>query len=186
MNGIPFTPGVRSARVRPQRTRHILRHVATLVVAIGAAGLPACENPEEFRRLIPGRIDFEDPAWPLPEIPDTATAGAPVQITVWTGGSGCYEYALTEGGVDGLSASVSPRDYFIVGGCSSHREFIEHRTTRVFDEPGTAEITLHYSAYHENYQGTGEARHLLEQKVYAVEVAAAEERRSSPDPPQRP
>ena len=186
MLGVPYTRAVRSAVVHPGRTRQALRHLATLAVAFGAAGLLACENPEEFRRLINGRIDFDDPTWPLPEIPETATAGVPVQITVWTGGSGCYEYAATHGSIDGLSASVSPRDYFVVGGCSTHREFVEHRTTRVFEEPGTAEITLYYSVYHEDYRGEGEARHLREQKVYTVEVAEARQRRPSPEPPQRP
>ena len=183
MNSISFTPAVRSAGAHPIRKPQALRHLATLALAITAAGLLACEDPEEFRRLINGRIDFDDPTWPLPEIPETATAGVPVQITVWTGGSGCYEYAGTDGGVDGRSATVIPRDHFIVGGCSTHREFIEHRTTWVFEEPGTAEITLFYSVYHEDYRGEGEARHLREQKVYTVEVAEAEASRPSSGSP---
>ncbi len=181
MSSIPFTQTFRSAGARPRRTRPVRRRLATLAVAIAAVGIPACDDdPEQFRRLVHGRIDFDDPTWPLPQIPETATVGAPVQITVWTGGSGCYEYVQTDGGVDGRSATVIPRDDFIVGGCSTHREFIEHRTTRVFEEPGTAEVVLYYSVYHEDYRGEGEARHFRERKVYAVEVAEAGRSRPTP------
>ncbi|MDE0122508.1 MAG: hypothetical protein OXQ93_07930 [Gemmatimonadota bacterium] len=117
------------------------------------------------------KIDFDDPAWPLPQIPETATVGVPVEIAVWTGGSGCYEYARTGGGVDGRSATVTPIDYLIRGDpgvCSTDPEFVEHRTTRVFDEPGTAEITVRHSdggaILPEEHIGAG-------RKVYTVEVS---------------
>lgn len=176
MNSIPFTPGVCTAGTHPGRKRQALRHLATLAVAIAAAGLLACEDPEESRGIVFGRIDFDDPDWPLQQIPDTATVGVPLEITVWTGGSGCYEYARTEGGVEGRSAWFRPIDFLIVGGCSTHREFIEHRTTLVFEEAGTAEIVLWYS------DGWAIRRedHDQGRKVYTVEVAEAEESRPSP------
>ena len=165
----------------------VRRHLAMLAVAIGAAGLLACEDPELDRGIVVGKIDFDDPAWPLPRIPDTATVGVPVEIAVWTGGSGCYEYARTDGGVDGQSASVVPRDYFVVGGCSTDPEFVEHRTTRVFEEAGTAEITLWYNdggaIRREDHTDDG-------RKVYTVEVSprsdtlAISSRRSGPRVPQ--
>ena len=109
-----------------------------LAVAIGAAGLLACEEQEESRGIVIGKIDFDDPTWPLPQIPETATVGVPVEIAVWTGGSGCYEYVETGGGGGARWATVIPYDTFIVGGCSTDREFVEHRTTRIFEEPGTS------------------------------------------------
>lgn len=182
MNSVPVTPGVRPAGADPTRKRQALRHLATLAVAIAAVGLHACENPEQERGIVFGRIDFDDPDWPLPQIPDTATAGVPLQVSAWTGGSGCYEYARTGGGVDGRSASFRPIDYFIVGGCSTHREFIEHRTTLVFDEPGTAEIVLWYS----DGWVTRREDHDQGRKVYSVKVSEAKEGRPSPGPPHRP
>ena len=172
MNNLPFTPGVRSTGARPKRTRQVRRHLAMLAVAIGAAGLLACEEQELSSGIVIGKIDFDDPAWPAPQIPETATVGVPLEIAVWTGGSGCYEYARIEGGVNGRSATVRPMDMFTVGGCSTDPEFSEHRTTRVFEEPGTAEITLWYidgGAIRREDHSHSRA----EQKVYTVEVAPA-------------
>jgi len=75
---------------------------------IGAIGLVGCEDPELERGIVVGKIDFDDPTRRLPQIPDTATVGIPVEIAVSTGGSGCYEYAWTAGGVDRRSATVIP------------------------------------------------------------------------------
>lgn len=167
MDGLPSTPRVRSACFHPGRTRRVLRRAAMLGVAIG---LFACEDPELERGIVIGKIDFDDPAWPLPQIPETATVGVPLEISVWTGGNECYEEAYTRGGVDGRSATVVPFDYQIVGGCSTDTRFVEHRTTRVFGEPGTAEITLTYSLgsaiRREEHRGDG-------RKVYTVAVAPA-------------
>lgn len=170
MNSVPFTPRVRSAPAHPIPGRPARRLLAKLAVAIGVTGLVACGDPELERGIVVGKIDFDDPTWRLPRIPGTATVGVPVEIAVWTGGSGCYEYGYTRGGVDGLSATVIPNDYFIVGGCSTDREFVEHMTTRIFEEPGTAEITLHYSdggaVSREDHQGD-------RRKVYTVAVSPA-------------
>lgn len=153
------------------RIAFVLRHSAKLAVALGALGLLACEDPELERGIVIGKIGFHDPAWPLPQIPETATAGVPVEIAVWTGGNDCYEKAYTAGGVNGRSATVIPWDMLIVGGCSTtDSKFIEHRVTRVFEEPGTAEITLTISGggaiRREDHRGD-------ERKVYTVEVAPA-------------
>ncbi len=170
MDNLPSTPRIRPTRAPPKRTRPLRRHLAMLAVAIGAAGLLACEEEEWSRGIVIGKIDFDDLAWPLPQIPETATVGVPLEIAVWTGGSGCYEYSWTAGGVDGRSATLIPTDTFIVGGCSTDPEFVEHRTTRVFEEPGTAEITLWYSdggaIRREDHNGEG-------RKVYTVEVSPA-------------
>ena len=183
MNSVPFTSGVRSAGVHPKRTRKVRRHLATLAVAVAAAGLLACEEQESSRGIVVGKIDFDDPAWPLPQIPETATVGVPVEIAVWTGGSRCYEYGWTDGGVDGRSAMVRPIDYFIVGGCSTDPEFVEHRTMRVFEESGIAEITLWYN---DGGAITRKDHSDPRRKVYIVEVAEAAESRPSPGRPQRP
>ena len=170
MNSVPFTPRVRSARAHPIRKRPVLRHLTKLAVAISAIGLLACEEQEESRGRVIGKIDFDDPTWPLPQIPETATVGVPVEIAVWTGGSGCYEYGWTDGGVNGRSATVIPNDYFIVGGCSTDREFVEHRTARIFEEPGTAEITLWYS---DGGAISREDHRVVRRKVYTVAVSPA-------------
>ena len=84
MNSVPFTPRVRSARAHPIRKHPVLRHLTKLTVAIGAIGLLACEDSELERGIVIGKIDFDDPTWPLPQIPETATVGVPVEIAVWT------------------------------------------------------------------------------------------------------
>ena len=171
MDNLPSTPRIRPTRAPPKRTRPLRRHLTMLAVAIGAAGLFACEEEEWSQGIVTGKIDFDDPAWPLPQIPETATAGVPLEIAIWTGGNGCYEYARTAGGVNGRSATVRPVDLFTVGlGCSTDPEFVEHRTTRVFEEAGTAEITLWYSdggaITREDHSGDRST-------VYTVEVSPA-------------
>ena len=77
MNSVPFTPPVRSARAHPIRKRPVLRHLTMLAVAIGAAGLLACEEQELERGAVVGKIDFDDPTWPLPQIPRRQPSGPP-------------------------------------------------------------------------------------------------------------
>ena len=172
MDNRSSTPGVRSTGAYSRLTRQVRRHLTMLAVAIGAAGLLACEEEEEWSRgIVVGKIDFDDPAWPLPQIPETATVGVPLEIAVWTGGNGCYEYVRTFGGVNGRSATVRPVDLFAVGlGCSTDPEFVEHRTTRVFEEAGTAEITLWYS---DGGAITREDHSGARSRVYTVEVSPA-------------
>ena len=130
MNSAPFTPGVPPAGGHPKRERQALRHLAKLAVAIGAFGLLACDEDSGLERgIVIGKIDFDDPTWQFPDIPETAADGVPLGITVWTGGSGCHEYGHTGGGAN------------------------------FFEEPGTAEITLWYTdggaARREDHLGDG-------------------------------
>ena len=118
-------------------------------------------------------VKVVEPAWPSPQIPETAIVGEPLPVTVWTGDRGCSEYAFTRGGATGQSGSIIPYDYLTLTegiDCADDLQFIEHRTTLVFDEPGTAEITVWYSVGRmdrpEEYMGDG-------RKVYTVEVKEA-------------
>lgn len=152
------------------------RRLGKLAVAIGVAGVLACENPHISTSRVVGFIDFDNPAWPLPQIPETATAGVSLNISVWTGHRGCGEHADTATGVDatGRSAYVTPNDYLTltdgIDCAAGDLEFIEHRATFVFDEPGTAEITLTYSTK----GGSNPEDHFANgRRVYTVEVAEA-------------
>ena len=95
------------------------------------------------------------------------------QPTTAARGAGCHEQGNTEVEVNGRSAVVTPYDILTTGdhGCFDIGNRFEHRTTVVFEEPGTAEIVLVYSTSGANYPGghKGDGR-----KVYTVEVAEAE------------
>jgi len=87
-----------------------------------------------------GFIGFDDEHWPLPEVPETATAGVPVEITIWTGETGCYSIGETDVAVTGRIAEVTPFDYLTTGNhvCTDHLAFFGHKATVVFPEPGAA------------------------------------------------
>ena len=139
----------------------VLRRTGALLLAIGAAAVAACDDPyaPEGLRVVG--------AWggPVP-VPDTMTAGVPSEIVFRTQGR-CMSGGETEVDIAGRSALVIPYDY--VGGAEAlgcgilllHR--FEHRADLVFDDPGTAEITIAYSS---------DGRHLRRYgyKVYTVEV----------------
>lgn len=147
-----------------------------LLLAVGAAAMPACDDPpsrpwEEHR--VVGYVDLTgDDAGHEPQIPETATASVPVPITLWTTGGGCHSGGDTEVSVDGRSAVVTPYDFVMVGdvACTLILKVFEHKTTVVFDEPGTAEIVLRYSTGKHfpphDHDAAG-------RKVYAVEVSPA-------------
>ena len=173
MNNLPFTPGVRSTGARPKRTRQVRRHLAKWLILIGVIALPGCDlGPSEYR--VVGLIRFDDVYWPLPEIPEQATANVPSEITIWTGGGGCYRRGDTEVVVNGRSAVVTPYDIYEDHdlGCTLDLTFFEHKATVLFEEPGTAEIELVYKTDghggrpDEDDKGDG-------RKVYTVEVAPA-------------
>ena len=173
MNPVPFTSDVRSTGAHPKRLRQITRHMRKLALVIGAAGLLSCHEAPYWQHLVIGAVDFDEPAWPSPQIPETAIVGEPLPVTVWTGDRGCSEYAFTRGGATGQSGSIIPYDYLTLTegiDCADDLQFIEHRTTLVFDEPETAEITVWYSVGRmdrpEEYMGDG-------RKVYTVEVKEA-------------
>ena len=117
------------------------------------------------------RLNHPRIEWPLPQIPGTATVGAPLEVVLKTGGHGCYRGADTEVVVSGLAASVTPYAYLTVGiGCFTNLTYYEHRATLVFEKPGIAQIVLVYSTdggyAPEDYMGDG-------RRVYNVEVSPA-------------
>ena len=162
MSHVPIIPHAATPSPHPKRSRQVLRRLARLAVAV-VIGLPGCGlfSPED---PVIGIIDFDHAAWPLPQIPETATAGVPLEMAIWTGGGGCYRQGYTEVEVDGRSAVVTPYDFRTTGGgdCPLLLAIFEHRTTVVFKEPGTAEIVLVYRGE----RGVG-------RKAYTVEVAEA-------------
>lgn len=175
MNHLPIIPASTSPGAHPNRARQVLRHLARLAATIAIVGLPGCGLFSTEHRVI-GIIDFDDSAWPLPRIPETATAGVPLEMVVSTMATGCYRQGGTEVEVDGRSAVVTPYDFLTTGGdaaCPAPLGFFEHGATVVFEEPGTAEIVLVYSTgttgkpwHTESHKGDG-------RKVYTVEVAEA-------------
>jgi len=102
----------------------------------------------------------------LPEIPETATAGVPFEMTIWTIGDHCnYIGGETDVAVTGPIAEVTPFDY-VTGsdGCVLLPAYFEHKATVVFQEPGTAAIVL----------VTGTDFHKeVKRKLYTVEVSPA-------------
>ncbi len=157
----------------PKHARGALRLPGMLAVAIALVGLGGCGvvDPKTKHRVI-GFIDFDDEHWPPPEVPETATAGVPIEMTIWTGETGCYSIGDTDVAAIGRIAEVTPFDYLTTGNhaCTDHLAFFEHKATVVFPEPGTAEIVLVYStdwARPEAHKGDG-------RKVYTVEVSPAD------------
>lgn len=172
---VPFIPCAPSPGAHPKHACGAVRLVGSLAVAIAMVGLGGCGifDPTTTHRVV-GIIEFEEDHWPLPEIPETATAGVPIEMTIWTGDSGCYGIGETDVvAVTGRVAVVTPFDYLTTGnhGCFTYLNYFEHKATVVFDEPGTAEIVLVYSTdgwYRpEAHRGDG-------RKVYTVEVSEAD------------
>ena len=136
------------AGAHPKHARGAVRLPGRLAVAIAVLGLGGCGvfDPTTEHRVI-GIIRFDDETWPLPEVPGTATAGVPVEMTIWTMDTGCYSIGKTEVVVTGRIVEVTPFDYLTTGdhGCPAYLAFFEHKATVVVQEPGTAEIALVYS-----------------------------------------
>ncbi len=164
MNHLPFLPSAPSARVPQKHTHGALRPPGRLAVAIAVVGLGGCGifGLTTDRRVI-GGIDFHDRP---PEIPETATAGVPFEMTIWTVGDHCnYIGGETDVAVTGPIAEVTPYDY-VTGsdGCILLLAYFEHKATVVFQEPGTAAIVL----------VTGTDWHKeVKRKLYTVEVSPA-------------
>ncbi len=141
----------------------VLRRAGTLLVAIGAAAVAACDDPyapEGFR--VVGALDLGKQV----QMPDTMTAGVPSEIVFWTHGR-CITGGETEVDIAGRSALVIPYDY--LGGAEAVgcgillTHWFEHKAEVVFDDPGTAEITISYSS-------DGVYLRRYGYKVYTVEV----------------
>ena len=174
MNPVPVLPSIPLSGARPKRARRVFRHLGRLAVVVGTIALPArLDTVTEHRVIGYMLIDHPRIDGPQPQIPDTATAMVPLEISIWTALSGCYRGGDTEVVVKGRSAVVTPYDYLRTGGgaCPTYLEFFEHKATVVFGEPGTVEVVLvystdgHYSP--ENHKGDG-------RKVYTVEVLPAD------------
>ena len=167
---IPFIPSASSTRAHPKHARGALRPPGILALAVAIVGLTGCGLFSTEHRVI-GIIDFDHSAWPLPEVPETATVGVPIEMTITTGGDGCYDIGETEVAVTGRIAEVTPFDYVTTGGgvCVDLLAFFEHKATVVFPEPGTARIVLVYSTD----WGRPEVQEADGRKVYTVEVAPA-------------
>ena len=169
------SPAVPSDGARPPRPRRAIGHLARLAVLIGAIAFPACIDEGAVEHRVVGNIPFGVFAELgfLPQIPDTVTATVPMQITFWTAGSAsCILFDDTEVVGSGRSVGVIPYDIVVTrpNGCFTILDFLEHKATVVFEEPGTAEIVLVYSTqgsyWPEEYTADG-------RKVYTVEVVPA-------------
>lgn len=142
MTPVPFFPQATHPSARQSFPRP-----GQLLVALSAVALLACTDslgPDDLRMVghIPPRY-FDAGSEHAPRIPETATAGVPFDMTVWT-----YAYCSvtsTEVSEYGGSAVATP---FVVpyrGVCTLVLTPHEHTATVVFTEPGTAEIVLRYS-----------------------------------------
>ena len=186
MNHAPLNPPGPPAGAHTQSARSTIRHLTGLAVAIVTVALLGCD-PRATDHHVIGLIPFDDPAysyWPLPQIPDTATAGVPLEMTIWTMYSDCdgdMRGGETEVTALGRSAVVVPYDILTTyeggfpvtvndPGCFGDLYDSEHKATVVFEEPGTAKIILLYST---------DGGHLPEyfnadgRRVYTVEVTPA-------------
>lgn len=147
---LPSFPAAPSPDPRPQGTRCERRVLGRLLVTTVAVALMACEStrPAESGEVsIVGYIDFNDIAGIEPQVPKTATAGSPLEITFWTHAGGCVQRIdRTDVTVDRGTAVVTPHDVLTLSpGCTDDIRFLKHRATVVFDEPGSRKIVLRYS-----------------------------------------
>ncbi len=139
---LPSCPAPPSPDARARGVRQASLRVGRFLVAAAAVALVGCDDPgalPEDNRVI-GNVLFGDDKGP--RIPQTATAGIPLEITIWTVGNGGYRAADTEVAYSGRSAVVTPYDYMDPSVLTDDLRYMEHRTTVVFDDPGTAEIVL--------------------------------------------
>ena len=143
MTRLPSSPAPPSPDTRPRDIHQVSRRAGRFLVAVAAAAFVACENPGaplEDNRVI-GEVMFGDGM--EPRIPQTATAGVPLEITIWTIGNGGYRAAGTEVAYsDRSTVVVTPYDYMNPSVRTDDLRYMEHRTKVVFDDPGTAEIVL--------------------------------------------
>lgn len=141
-----------------------------LLVAFSAVTLLACTDsfdPDESRMVghIPPRY-LDAGSEHAPQIPETATAGVPFEITIWTF-SFC-SVASTDISEYGGSAVVIPYVVPYRGVCTLVKRPHEHTATVVFTDPGIAEIVLRYSREEDGSLEPNGTR------LYHVTVSAAE------------
>ena len=156
-----------------------LRGILALVVIASSGTHLACEDSCECSSRIRAVGLLSD----YPEMPETATAGVPLEISFQTGGDGCYgggdPLADTEVWYEknGWVAVVTPYDFVneaLAAGegdsccfvCPSIGLSFEHKANVVFQDPGTARLVVATRA--EGIGPPGNATTLL---VYTVEVS---------------
>lgn len=134
---VPPSPGATTRDIR-----QVCRHAGRFLVAAAAVALVACDDPgaplEEDRVI--GNVVFGDDR--EPQVPQTATAGVPFRITIWTAGNGGYRAADTEVAYGGRLAVVTPYDYMDQSIRTDDLRYLEHEAKVVFNDPGTAEVVL--------------------------------------------
>lgn len=100
-----------------------------------------------------GVIGIEDAGWDVLDIPDTATVGSPLELTVRSFGNGCYSPHSITVDVRDRVATVIPYDRVYVlppadpcadwtEVCTSALVPLVHEATVTFDSPGPAELRV--------------------------------------------
>jgi len=159
-----------------------LRGILALVVVASSGTHLACEQLlcecSSRVRVIGNLLEY-------PEIPETATAGVPLEISFQTGGNGCWSGGdpLADTEVvyenDGRVAVVTPYDFVmeaLVTGdgdsccfnCTDIGREFEHKADVVFQDPGTARLVVRHRA-----PGIGPPDDVTTVFVYTVEVDPA-------------
>lgn len=102
-------------------------------------------EPEIRWELHPGTVEFYDQPVTI-EVPEAATVGVPVVVTVGTFGGGCTAQGPTKVAVSGLAATVQPMDSSIVPfpdlACTAELLVFEHRVELRFTEAGVATVRV--------------------------------------------
>ena len=173
---VAFLPPVPSRSVHPIRLCPLGRHLACLLVSVGAIAPLACDNPlfPGGTHVVVGHVDFDGPYFhDTVQVADTVIANVPLEITFRTAGGGCHAGGHTEVRMAGPSAIVTPYDSLKVhpfGACTDILQSFWHTAIVVFPDPGTALVELRYSTdmgySPEDHNSDG-------RKVYTVEVLSA-------------
>ncbi len=157
-----------------------LRGILALVVIASSGTHLACRESCECSsrvRVIGSLLDY-------PEIPATATAGVPLEVSFLTGGNGCWgggdPLADTEVVYqnDGRVAVVTPYDFVREGlvtgdgysccSCPDIGNEFDHKANVVFNHPGTARLVVGHRA-----PGIRPPDDVTTAFVHTVEVAPA-------------
>ena len=170
MNRLPSLPPTPALTAVPKRAHRALHDLGRLLAGLSLVAALSCDDPLEgppSDRVV-GYIGFSLVRGHEPQVPETATANIPLDVTVWTMGDGCVEGGDTEVAVDGLRAEVTPYDFvdWSAAACTLELRLFEHAATLVFEDPGIAEVVLRYSTRYHDRIPDG-------RKVYAVEVSPA-------------
>ena len=83
-------------------------------LSLVCASVAACAIFQSDWRLEPSPIGTDRPTLPAVQIPDTATAGVPETVVVWTKGGGCTRRAVPQVASDDLLVTVRLFDSIVV------------------------------------------------------------------------